>query len=330
MGVVEIKGKKYGVGFEWDTDDAEEKAKLRVNQLRSKGYFARMVKVSKNHFQVYSCDRLDEASKYPPLAIAYLHLAGGYYYMNLENKVWVLIKAYDGTIVHEGVYESLDAFENKKYDLLTSVVDDPHGKKKITVEEGRFKSGLSFSLVSVSIPKRALVFLSLSVVLLLGMFVYFTRSSESESSEGDLQAQSVQVIEASGQGQAVQESPSSVLKVGKIDFSCYDRFYVKAFTENQGSCEWQLDPDVPVDGVRLPTCKEALEDLTLLGAKVQWGQVEDYGEFLAYSFSLSGQIYAHDLRMMRDLYFTSLFIKLEGSINSITATISGVALCKKT
>lgn len=347
MAVVGIKGKKYGVGFEWDTDDNEERAKARTAQLRRKGYFADIVKVGKSHFQVYSCDKFDGAAKHTPLAVGYLHLAGGYYYMRLEDKVWVLIKAGDGTIAHEGLYESLEDFENKKYDFLSSVVDNPQEKREITIEEGKFKMKLGLfknldlkksgkSSGSLSVPKRVLAFLFLAVLLLAGMFVYFTRSGEPELPKTKNQQKvnpspSPQMVKVESQeSQGVKVEEKVLLKVGKIDLSCYDQFYTKAFTENQGSCEWQLTPEIPIDSVKIPACKEALEGLTLLGTRIQWGQVEDYGEFLAYSFSISGQMYASDLKVMSGLYFSSLSLKLEGGISSVMTTISGVVICKRT
>lgn len=331
MPVVNVKGKKYGVGYEWLTYSSEEEAKEKVKFLKRRGYFANMVKVRKGLYQVYYIERADEGARHVPLAVGFINLAGGYYYMRVDGQFFVLIKTADGAVVHENVYQSLEDFENQRYDVL-SALEEGVEKRELTIEQGKFSSGLAFSF-----DKKVLLLLP-AVGAFLAL-LYFMREPESLTAEPVASPPSAaplppqtpppsQAVEVP-QGDAQVQAQAQELKVGRLDLSCYEKFYSEALTEGKGSCEWSLNPTESESEVEFPPCERALKSLKVLGAKLQWGQVQEYGSLVGYSFSLAGPIYAQELQALKDLYFASLSLKLEGGVREITTTLSGVLICRR-
>lgn len=330
MPVVEVNSKRYGVGYEWLSYQSQEEAKDKAKFLRRKGYSANVVKVRKGLYQVYYVERSDEGAKHPPLAAGFINLAGGYYYMRLNGKVFVLIKTSDGAVVHENVYDSLDDFENQRYEVL-SALEEGQSRTEITPEQGKFRSGMVFSGASAP-PKKVLILASVATILLAS--AYFLMK-EPEVSVPEVQSSPASSVAGSPRSfptdseEAAPQDAGQTLKVGRIDLSCYEKFYSQALSEGRGSCEWSLTPDQSTEGVDFPSCEEALKSLRLIGAKTQWGQAKDYGGFAGYSFSIAGRVYAHELKKLERLYFTSLSLKVEGEVKSISASIAGVLICKR-
>lgn len=350
MSVLVIGKKKYSTGFEWHAYSSEKDAGEKVKTLKKKGFFANYVKVNDRLYQVYSCEKGDAISKHPPLAVGFLHLAGGYYYMDLgEQGVWVLLKGMDGSVLHEKTYRTVEEFENSQYALISSVFEGEYERKKITVDLMKEAKTASLGKSFKNLNAKVLVLVGLIPVLGASILYVFggqeempppvvaTPSSSSPSSPQS-QPQTVQSVDtlqseasdSEGAGGGDGDAGSGVgFNVGKLDLSCYKEYYRKALLVGTGSCEWTLTPDKPVSEVEHLECGKALRLIVLPLASVEWGQPSDYGELAGYTFVIEGQVYMQDLKRLNDLYFKELKLKIEGEPQSVSVQIAGELICKK-
>lgn len=332
--IVTVEGKKFSTGLDWHSYPLEQDAKDKLKSLKNKGLFANYVKVNKRLYQVYSCEK-DERMKYPPLALGFLHLAGGYYYMNLPEGVWVLLKGADGSVIFERIFGSIEEFEMSEQGTLSNILEDGQEKREITPELMRVKRA------GGGVDKKILALGGLLPVLALVVFYLFKPQGESQAPKGDVPAPvpapapapiSEPVMPQEPQPQEPQNEPlppEEKVMLAKVDLSCYKEYYRQAVLTGKGSCNSEAKPDIPLSEALIVDCDRALKLIAIPMASVEWGQSQNYGEVVGYSFSIKGQIYMQDLKRLNSLYFKALSLKLDGEIQNLSTEVSGEVICKK-
>lgn len=304
-----LEGKKFHAGLKWDAFADRKDALEKAEDYKDQGYSVFVVKVG-DKWQV--CVSKSEKLRHPILATGFLHLVYGYYYIPLEKGVWVFLKGADGTVIHEGVYESLEKFEAENSERVLPFLRDGEGRKKISLAEGKnFRRPRQIRPVFLLLPLVGVFFL---VVL----FVVARAFSEPE----------VKVRKTAPPAPSAVSQPALPPAWGRLDLSCYEKFYQKAIAEGNGECQWELSPSQTERSY--PPCESATRKLMIPGASLQWGQVSSYGErgeVLGYSFSLSGEFFAQDIKSLQDLPFTLLKLTISGNASRPQVSLSGVLLC---
>lgn len=176
MVTIQIDGKNYVAGLKWFTYKDKKDALEKEQEIKENGNFAGIIKRDEVYLVYESKNKISEGDI---LAVGFLHLAGGYYYMLLDDRrFWVFVKGTDGGIIFDKVVNSLEEFEYNNQDLLAGFMGagGTLSRQEIDISSYEKKKRLLEIDFNLKLDKKKKILLAVSLflgfVMILAPYVY--------------------------------------------------------------------------------------------------------------------------------------------------------------